>query len=1074
MAETRVKNESRTLKNRSPFPGLNAYMEEDLPFFVGRDREKYPLLKKLSEDTFVSIRGANGVGKTSFVNCSILPELKAGYLAGGKKKWKIASFTPGKNPLGALAIAMSATITKEFDSDTIEPNLSDKFENILRYNRYGLVDIIDEYSLVSDSNVLLFLDQLDELIFYSEPDSASIFIERLVEAANQSAYPVHILTCSRPELDGELAMHSQFNGLINRDHFVQFGELISRNNFPLAQIDQSTLMSVFDKLTASGLLHFRPAFIDHIVKYYADNPIVLEKFQHALKRSIGEVKADKGIKTIGPLHLKTVGGINQSISNQLENIYHGFSDYEQDTCRLLFQALTFTTDSGLQKITIRTLNRLCELTDKSSEELVSIIKAFADESCQVIMVRQSSDILGRLTQLDTIHEQAEDRFTPYSEIFISREVIVQIWSRLSQWVKEESEDAILYTEIAEAARKKDQPYQGEKLKLTLAWYHSKVPKKAWALQYHEGFEPAIEFILESEKLAIRDAQIRKAEEQSRQQKSARNKRIIGAILFIGVILLVYSGFETKNAFEANQKANQAELEARKSSLRASKDSANASAALLSAVAAVRKADTSAMRAKLATIEAEEAKRKAYQLRSESKRLSEDVIIKEGELERAVVKMKRSREYEGYINILSEMRERSENAEKILTRTEDQAQLFDGARIARDVYVLFQETKNKKFNSIRDSVSGATEIAKKKAFTTMNLAIQKVKTSPQLEQIVGGNTVERVIGLTSGRANGIFLIGTNNIESNIYQVNIVDGEVKVVDELTSAVNNENKTQGIKTIAVANSKEHFIVSHPPINQNTRFLTSYSMQGAPNSSFSFPHTIKKVFPINSNDFMILDQKAGIYILQKQSSGLFNTVSLRPQSLHLRAVDFDGESNRVYLAMDDRNVEILEVKENQELEEVIEKRFVDFNSEITAIKYLTNQDWLVVGNRNGEVHFYNATTGDLIYSALNEHVNNVNCLEISPNGNVLVSGGRDKSVNIWRLDELSESLTDSAAIFQKYQPTHFIENESIRDISFVNNDWILVVSSSEGLISNQSGGVSLLPLDFDVTGGVLKSLLE
>ena len=129
---------------------------------------------------------------------------------------------------------------------------------------------------------------------------------------------------------------------------------------------------------------------------------------------------------------------------------------------------------------------------------------------------------------------------------------------------------------------------------------------------------------------------------------------------------------------------------------------------------------------------------------------------------------------------------------------------------------------------------------------------------------------------------------------------------------------------------------------------------------------------------------------------------------------------------------------------------------------------------NRNGEVHFYNATTGDLIYSALNEHVNNVNCLEISPNGNVLVSGGRDKSVNIWRLDELSESLTDSVAIFQKYQPTHFVENESIRDISFVNNDWILVVSSSEGLISNQSGGVSLLPLDFDVTGGVLKTLLE
>jgi WD40 repeat protein len=150
------------------------------------------------------------------------------------------------------------------------------------------------------------------------------------------------------------------------------------------------------------------------------------------------------------------------------------------------------------------------------------------------------------------------------------------------------------------------------------------------------------------------------------------------------------------------------------------------------------------------------------------------------------------------------------------------------------------------------------------------------------------------------------------------------------------------------------------------------------------------------------------------------------------------------------------------------------EFRTEITAIKYLPNQDWFVVGNRNGELYFYDAIDGSLVYQALNEHANNVNCLEISPNGMIMVSGGRDKTVNIWKLDELKKKLKDLGPVEEKYAPIQFVETESIRDVDFVNNDWILVVSSSEGLSNNQSGDVSLLPLDFDVTGRELKKLVE
>lgn len=1063
MGEQNKIRKSRKSKKRSPFPGLAAYSEKDAERYVGRDWLKYPLLKKLSEDNFVSIQGSIGVGKTSFVNCQILPELRAGYIVGGKGKWKIAALKPGKNPLGELAAAMaSADIIRSDENQKIDPNLSDQFEKTLRSTRYGLLDIVEEHDILKDSNLLIFIDQLDELSTFSEAQAASIFIERLVEVAGQSAYPIHILTCSRSETDGEFAV------------FPRFAELLNRNHFLLAKLEPVDLMNVFENITSSGSLYFRPGLIDRIAEFYKNHPIDLAKFQHAMRRSIGEVKSERGVKTIGPLHLKTIGGLNGSISNQLEQIYNSFGDNDKHACRLIFQALTSTNKAGLSKTERRTLETLSKLTDIEQAGLVRIIQSFVTDECLALSVSQSSSIEGKLTQLDLIHESAEDRFTPFTEVEISRDIIIDAWPRLSDWVADEANDAAIYSEIAESARKKEHPYQGEKLKGMLAWFKKKEPKKGWAVQYHEGYDAAVEFILRSEKLAIREAEIRKAEELSRQQKSARNKRIIFGILMIAVFLLVYSGFETRDAIEANQKAVIAEEKALESSKQAAKDSAEAANAVSQAISAVMKADTSAKNAEEATLAAAEAERRALQLRGESQRLSADVELKEGELKKAVIEMNKSRILEEYLNVISNIRENSEDARKILTRTEDQAQLRDGAGLAKDGYNLFLKTKNGKYEGIRDSVQLVTEIAQKKLFSTMNLAIQKVNTSAKLSVIKGGVSIEKAIGLRSEKANAIYFIGTNDPESSVFKVHIVNGHVELVERLVSAYSKESKTQGIKTLSIANSKSHFLISHLPTVQDVRFLTSYSTQGKVLFNFQLENSIEFLYPYRDDDFLAADQEASLHALFKNENGVFIPRLIRDSKRRLRAFDFNPESNQAFLGLDNREIEIVRISSEQAATDEAKLNLQEFNAEITAIKYLPKQNWLVVGNRNGELYFYDVENRELIYKALNEHVNNVNCLELGPSESILVSGGRDKSVNIWKLDELQERIQSGENTEAPYQPIQFVEEESIRDIAFVNDDWIVVVSSSEGLISNQSGGVSLLPLDFDVTGQELMKLLD
>ncbi|MBT6133404.1 MAG: hypothetical protein HN728_06270 [Flavobacteriales bacterium] len=1063
MADQNKIRKSRKSKKRSPFPGLGAYTERDAERFVGRDRLKYPLLKKLSEDNFVSIQGANGVGKTSFVNCLILPELRAGCIVAGKSNWKIVSLKPGKNPLGELANALaSADIVRSGVNEKIDPNLNDKFEDILRNNRYGLLDIVNEYDIIQDSNLLIFIDQLDELSSYSEAQAASTFIERLVEAAGQSAYPIHILTCSRSETDGDFAI------------FPRFAELLNRNHFLLAQLEQVDLMRIFENITSSGALYFRPGIIDRIADYYKSNPIELAKFQHAMRRSIDEVKYERGIKTIGPLHLKTIGGLNGSISNQLEQIFNSFDESDKETCRVIFQALTSTNKAGVFKTERRTLETLSQLIDKEQADLVRIIQNFVSDDCLALTVTQSSSIEGKLSQLDLIYESEEDRFTPSSEVEISRNIIIGAWPRLSNWVADEANDAAIYSEIAESATKKEHPYQGEKLKGMLAWFKKKNPQEGWALRYHEGYDAAIEFILKSEKLAIREAEIRKAEELSRQQKSARNKRIIAGILMVAVVLLVYSGFETRDAVEANQKAVIAEEKARISSMQAAKDSAEAAAAVSQAISAVMKADTSAKNAEEASLAAEEAEKRALQLRGESQRLSADVELKEGELKKAVIEMNKSRILEEYLNVISNIRENSEDARKILTRTEDQAQLREGAGLAKDGYNLFLKTKNAKYEGIRDSVQLVTEIAQKKLFSTMNLAIQKVNTSAKLSVIKGGVAIEKAIGLRSEKANAIYFIGTNDPESSVFKVHIVNGHVELAERLVSAYSKESKTQGIKTLSIANSKSHFLVSHLPTVQNVRFLTSYSTKGNILSNFQLENSTESLYPYRDNDFLSIDQEGSLQVFFKNESGMFIPKLIRDSKRKLRASDFNSKTNRAFLALDNREIEIVRISSEQETSDEPKLELRDFSAEITAVKFLPKQNWLVVGNRNGELYFYDAETRELIYKALNEHVNNVNCLELGPSETILVSGGRDKSVNIWKLDELANRIKAGENVEVPYQPIQFVETESIRDIAFVNNDWIVVVSSSEGLISNQSGGVSLLPLDFDVTGQELTKLLD
>lgn len=95
---------------RSPFPGLEAFTEQDSAVFFGRDAEIAELLERLhpvvagQTNRLVAVVGPSGVGKSSVVQAGVVPRLRV--RRGG---WIVAPpVVPGNHPLRSLARSLAA------------------------------------------------------------------------------------------------------------------------------------------------------------------------------------------------------------------------------------------------------------------------------------------------------------------------------------------------------------------------------------------------------------------------------------------------------------------------------------------------------------------------------------------------------------------------------------------------------------------------------------------------------------------------------------------------------------------------------------------------------------------------------------------------------------------------------------------------------------------------------------------------------------------------------------------------------------------------------------------------------
>ena len=419
----------------------------------------------------------------------------------------------------------------------------------LSRSHFGLVEAVKQADLGEGTNFLLVVDQFEEIFRFHEAgqtqqEAANEFVSLLLEAAAQKEVPIYVVLTMRSDFIGECG---QFEGL---------AEMVNRGEFLIPRLTREQYKRVIEGPIKVAGGQIAPRLLQRLLNDLGQQADQLPCLQHALMRT-WNVWAGKGDSEALDLDdYQRVGKMSQALSLHADEIYESLaSDRQRALCQGIFQALTVEESNSRGIRRPQRLGRLCQILEVPADELLPIIDAYRQSGVTFLM------------------PSPEVELTDQTIIDISHESLMRVWTRLRQWVEEETQAAGIYHRLSESADLHEQGkaglYRDPELGIALAWREVKRPNAAWAERYRPGFATAIGFLEASQQASVAEEQSREAARQreleqaqqlaeaqqlrlEQQQRAARRLRLM--IVGLAAVALI-AGLACVAALFANQRAN---------------------------------------------------------------------------------------------------------------------------------------------------------------------------------------------------------------------------------------------------------------------------------------------------------------------------------------------------------------------------------------------------------------------------------------------------------------------------------------------------------------------------------------
>ncbi len=509
----------------NPFPGLRPFTIDDSHLFFGREGQVDEVLLKLYQHRSVTIMGYSGSGKSSLMYCGLIPVLYGGFMTDSGPDWKVITVRPGNAPIENLSVAAVNFLFQEGRIAEEDKHIHKAIINsVLRSGSTGLVELAKYLQTSDGENVFFLIDQFEELFRYKESgnedftNEATAYVNLLLEAVAQRHVPAYISLNMRSDFIGECA---SFPGLT---------QMINTSNYLVPQMTRDQKRMAIEGPVAVGGGRISQRLVKRLLSDIGDNQDQLPILQHALMRTWDYWVANREEgESLDIRHYNAVGRIAQALSLHANEAYDELTSQEKEVAEVLFKSITEKNSDSLEMRRPAKISEVASLAQVSEERVIDVVEKFRKP--------------GRSFLMPGMHVALKSN----SVVELSHESLMRIWTRLSTWVDEEFESALMYKRVSDAAAMyqigKTSLWRPPDLQLALNWQKKQQPTRQWAQRYDIAFERAIVF-LDTSRITY-EAELKNQEMlQRRMLRRARATNLILALL-----LLIATGFFVYGFFQ---------------------------------------------------------------------------------------------------------------------------------------------------------------------------------------------------------------------------------------------------------------------------------------------------------------------------------------------------------------------------------------------------------------------------------------------------------------------------------------------------------------------------------------------
>lgn len=930
-----------TLQN--PFPGLRPFKVNEAHLFFGREGQSEEVLVNLKKNKFAAVLGASGSGKSSLIYCGLLPILYGGFLHNGRSKWKVVISRPGHNPIEMLAKSMAQTFGTSKNPEHID---NDIFINqaMLKRSASGICNVIQQYNVSKDENILILIDQFEELLRYQQQNTksdaanqAEHFVNLIVNTVLQTTLPVYVVITMRSDFIGDCSPFQELTKLINDSHYL------------IPRMTREDYCKAITGPIAVGGGNISTQLVQMLLNEMGNNPDELPIMQHALMRTWNYwTKNSDTSQPIGIEHYEAVGRMERALSIHANEAFDELDFDQRKICEIIFKSITEkgADNRGIRRPTM--VKELASIAQTTNEQIISIVDVF------------------RKNGRTFLTPSAEIEINENTFIDISHESLMRVWDKLKNWVEEETSAVKMYKRLAESAELYDlgktSLWGPPDLQLAINWREKQQPNLAWAVRHNPAFERTMVYLKTSEDEF-------NAEEENKirlQKRAVRRTKIFSIVLgsagMIAIGLGILALVQRQDALSAQTEAEkqstiateQAE-EAQKQRLLAQE---NAEQAIIQKDSAEIQRQFAVKQTIIAQKNLEEANRQKKIAEQKSNEALEQKTLAEQNaqkaLEQQAIAQQASMEAERR-RMLSISQSMAVKSEQLKTDT-----LLKG-QLAYQAYTFNYEYKGTEWDpDVYKSVYYAIKLYEGETFNVFENHSSIIRT-----MIQSGNT------LYTGGSDGKLVKW--DIETKTPTV--LNSELSIV----------------KKIALVGDTLYGITDNRFFSFNVKTETSdlYIIE---------PNTVK--------DFFVLAEEK-LLIIGNQDIRITNNFKLAGKQIfstndRISVAKYYAQRNFVLLATTDGS--IIKVSNIEAETPVVDTIAKEANANWGDIAYNEKKNIIVTGlaSSQGSIYIWNATTGAR-ENLLRGHTAKISGIVFSNDEKLMATASYDGSVRIWHLDDLN-----------------------------------------------------------------------